>query len=101
MFQPGHEKKGGRKKGTPNRDKAQVRAIVECCLGKSIPERLMELVGGKNADPEAERDLLLDLMPYCYPKLASVEHSGEIANPEGSDAVKELTAELMKISGMK
>lgn len=94
-FEKGHKKLGGRKPGSINKSKAIVREIVEKALVKSIPERLLELSNGK---PELEAEVLLDLMPYCYPKLSAVEHSGELDNPAGNDAVKALTEELLKIT---
>lgn len=94
-FEYGHKKSRGRKPGSQNKSRQLVREIVESALKKSIPARLLELSKGS---PDVERETLLDLMPYCYPKLQAVEHSGEVANPDGNDAVKALTEELIKIT---
>lgn len=46
-----------------------MREVVEETLGKSIPERLLELA---KQQPENEVIILKELMPYCYCKLAPV-----------------------------
>lgn len=69
-FIKGQPKKGGRQKGTPNRSKVFVKEIVEAALGKSIPDRLLEIA---KAQPREEKEILLALLPYAYPKLQSTE----------------------------
>ncbi len=63
------KKTGGRKKGTPNKANRAFREILEEGLGKTIPERLLELI---QANPDHETETLLQLLPYCYCKLAPV-----------------------------
>lgn len=69
----------GRKKGALNQDKRIVRDIVEKALGKSLPDEIVSTLHALEDDEKART--LLGLMPYCYPKLQSVEVSG----PNGAD----------------
>lgn len=75
-FEPGHQKVGGRKKGTPNKAASEAREIVEKILGKSIPARLLEL----SKTPKEEREVLLSLLPYTYNKLQAIEVSGDMSH---------------------
>lgn len=98
MFKPGNKKIAGRQKGTPNKNKQVVREIVEAALGKSIPDRLIEIA---KSNPRLEAGILADLLPYAHPKLQAVEHSGEIGNTAASEAVKELSDWLKKTRELK
>lgn len=89
-FVKGQKKTGGMKKGFISPQKQIVREVIEKSLGKSIPERLMELSGG---DPDKETDILLDLMPYCYPKLQALQISHD---PSQDKSPKELVEEREK-----
>jgi hypothetical protein len=70
-FVKGQSKIGGRQKGSLNKNKLAVREIVEKALGKTIPESLLEIA--ESLDPEKRANLLMDLMPFCYPKLQTIE----------------------------
>lgn len=73
-FQKGHPKYGGIKKGTVRTERQLVREIVEAAYeGKPIPERLAEIA---KKSPQKEIDILLALMPYCYPKLQAIDLTG-------------------------
>lgn len=76
-FEPGHKKIGGRPKGGKNLKKVILREVIETALlGKSIPEYIMEKINTDprlKSDPRLEIDILMDLMPYCYPKVQAVE----------------------------
>jgi len=82
---------GGRKKGTLNR------------VTKEMRERISEFLGGEwdhfkemysRADEETQLKIVLDLIPYVTPKMASVEYK-EKAKP------KTYMDELDEISGEK
>lgn len=77
MFEKGHKKIGGRKKGSINKIKTTVREAVETALNGSLPEILIDQYS-LMSDPEAKVKLLLELMPYCYPKLSSQDVSMEL-----------------------
>lgn len=85
----------GIKKGQTHAEskKRTVREIVEACLGKTIPERLLEI--GKN-HPDKEADILEGLMPYTYPRLAAVEVKAEVDVP--TEAVNDLVEKLEKLA---
>lgn len=70
-WEKGKPKTGGRQKGVPNKSKTLVRDIVEKALGQTIPERLLDI--SQNLDPKEQASLLMDLMPFCYPKLQTIE----------------------------
>jgi hypothetical protein len=91
-FKKGKPKTGGVQKGGTHTKKA-VREIVEAALGgKTIPEEMLTLAG---ANPKLRLQVLEGLLPYSYPKLQAIEHSGEIGNP-ASEEVKELVEWLKK-----
>lgn len=89
-FKKGHQKYGGKKKGTPNGERRLAREIIENALQKSIPERLLELC---IIYPDKEPDILQSLMPFCYPKLQTMQISAE-PTPDGSSEVDGLVVWL-------
>lgn len=89
----GHPKWGGRKKGTPNKVNAAVREIVEQVLGKTIPERLLEIARDR---PREEPDILMALLPYSYPKLAQTQIIGDVTL-NASEEINRLVEEWEKL----
>lgn len=87
-FQKGHKKLGGRKKGSVGSEKRIAREIVEAALGGSIPGRLVQIA---KSNPTREPDILIALMPYCYPKLQNTEVKADVTTTESG-----LAQELMK-----
>lgn len=85
----------GIKKGQTHAEskKRTVREIVEACLGKTIPERLLEIA---EKHPEKEADILDGLMPYTYPRLAAVEMKAEVDIP--TETVDDLVQKLEKLA---
>lgn len=63
-------KTGGRARGTPNKRTQALKEILEG-KGISIPERIMAAL--PDLPIERQITVLLDLMPYLYPKRKSVE----------------------------
>jgi hypothetical protein len=74
QFQEGQEKPegSGRKVGAPNKKTMQLHAVFEE-LGLSVPERILELL--PKLTPIEQTKVLLELMPYLYPKRKAVEIS--------------------------
>lgn len=123
-FTPGHRKAGGRKKGTPNRPRITARERADA-MGVDPIEILLMFAAGdwkglgyqeafttkyspagieftEDTIPQAMRmKAAAEAAQYIEPKLKSVEHSGAIASPDHSAAVKELTAELIRITEEK
>jgi hypothetical protein len=88
------ERRGGRKKGVPNRVTTEQRHLVKALLDKKMPEleamidetrygieiekqtEQGTVVGRLNADPKGAADLMLKLMEFSIPKLGRQEHVG-------------------------
>lgn len=87
-------KTGGRSKGTPNKDKNLVRDIVEQCLGKSIPARLIEIA---KKDPRQEASILEGLMPYAYARMQAIEVTADVESNSTSEEVHYLVEWIKKI----
>ena len=66
----GTPKTGGRKKGTPNKDSTNLQAALKG-HGLDVVGRLTELLSV--ISPDRQVDVLLNLMPYLYPKRKSIE----------------------------
>lgn len=77
----------GRKKGTPDKKSLLVREVLEnhsINLAEQIVVRLPKLTSLEQVRA------LIQLLPYVYPKLTSVQHSGSIANPYMTLTLEEL-----------
>jgi hypothetical protein len=85
MFEAGHQKIGGRKKGTPN--KANALAVLPSLaqlVGEGITplEYLLSVMRDEGAPRELRIDAAAKACPYIHPKLASVEQ--RIGNADGT-----------------
>lgn len=72
-------KYGGRKKGTPNKSTADVRAAIALIAQNNIEKVQAWLL--EIDDPAKRVALFLDLCEYHIPKLARMEHTGEDGGP--------------------
>ena len=81
MFQPGHAKVGGRKKGTPNKTSATVRELLAAEGIDPIQKILREVE--QLLSPMDRIYVWLKILPYTYPQLKSVEISGDPDAPIG------------------
>lgn len=87
-FAPGHKKKGGRTKGTPNKKTEQWEQLGEQIIGKHS-ERFSEILEGLN-DVEF-MDRYIQVLNYFKPKLRNTESkidSGGLSKIIFEDAVK-------------
>jgi hypothetical protein len=66
-FQPGHAKVGGREKGTPNKARNEVRAVIEA-EGINLVEEFIENLKNYPHNPIAQNAHILKLMEWVYPK---------------------------------
>lgn len=81
QFKKGHEKKGGRQKGTPNKATKDVREAI-AVFARGNVERLqgwLDAIAEEN--PEKAADLYVKLLEYHVPKLARSEIAGDPDNP--------------------
>ena len=85
MFKPGHEKRGGRKKGTPNKKTQDLMAMCEA-RGINLFEAFLEIIEDVNADPNLRFSALKEAAQYVYPKRKAIEHS---VDPQKMDAMEE------------
>lgn len=73
-------KTGGRQKGTPNRATAEKAAEV-AASGLSPLDFLLQLMRDEKQPLAMRADAAKNAAPYVHPRLAAVEHSGEVAVP--------------------
>jgi hypothetical protein len=76
-------KSGGRLPGTPNKKTIELEGLVEQSLGMSVPEALLEIFH-QEANKDAKVRILLELMPYLYPKRKSIEATEVVADDQQS-----------------
>lgn len=84
----------GRKAGTPHKKSLLVKEVLEnhgINLAEQIVVRLPKL-----STLEQVR-ALVQLLPYVYPKLTAIQHSGSIDNPYMSMTLEELRSKGKKI----
>lgn len=96
VFEKGHTKLGGRKKGTPN--KKQYKKVAEILAEHDInlTEMILDLMD-ELTSPSAKIQTLLDLLPYCEAKKKESE-AEELPSSELDDAIAEADTEtLLKI----
>lgn len=90
MPRGGARKGAGRKKGSLT---AKTRAIAEQAVQTGITplEYMLKILADENANQARRDDMAKAAAPYCHPRLASVEHSGEmkIENRVSSDPIGE------------
>ena len=76
------ERRGGRKKGTPNKKTAELQARVaaEGITPLEVMVGAMRALWAKN-EAVAAAAIAKDAAPYLHPRLASVEYSGPYPGP--------------------
>lgn len=76
-FQKGEAKRGGRKKGTPN--KATLKREAEIAESGLTPlDYMLTMLRDVNAKMEDRMWAAEKAAPYVHPKLASVNHTGSL-----------------------
>lgn len=73
---PKGAKFGGRKKGTPNKATADVRAFIALIAKRNISK--VEQWLNQVEDPAKRVGLFLDMLEYYIPKLARTEHTTDV-----------------------
>jgi hypothetical protein len=74
------ERRGGRKKGTPNKATAKRQAEI-AASGLTPLEHMLRVMRDPKAAKDRRDDMAKAAAPYVHPKLASVEHSGPGGGP--------------------
>lgn len=92
-FEPGHQKLGGRKTGTPNRKTSLLNETLED-LGLNVPSKIVEIL--PQLPLEKQAGLLLGLMQFLYPKRKSIEVKAEIES-QPPPTEEEIKDRLLKI----
>jgi hypothetical protein len=87
------ERRGGRKKGTPNKVTAARQAAV-AESGLRPLDYLLAVMRDEGQPPQARLDAAKAAAPYVHPRLAAIEHSGEMAIVRHEDALAMLDLDL-------
>ena len=82
---------GGRQKGTPNKRTKEVRDLITNFVESKWDEFLSNY--DSIEDPEKKCYIMLQLLPYISPKMASVEYKGEAPVKTFKDELDELSEE--------
>jgi hypothetical protein len=70
-FKKGHEKAGGRAKGSPNETTKETREVLQMIISKELKKLPSYLAA--ITKPEMKAKLIIDLLPFVIPKLNSVD----------------------------
>lgn len=71
------ERRGGRKKGTPNKATAESRAVFAAMFGRLAPEAEGWVRAAAEKDPARGAELTLRMAEFHIPKLSRAEVTGE------------------------
>lgn len=71
-FKKGQKKIGGREKGSTNKDTEFKQAIKEGVKIEDILSKIAEM-----DKPTDQVDRMIKLLEFAYPKMKSIEHSGD------------------------
>lgn len=77
MVDQAGNKTGGRKRGTPNRSRAEVQDIAKR-LGIDPVEYMLSVVADPTTEPERRDRMAAAVAPYVRPKLQSIDHAGSV-----------------------
>jgi hypothetical protein len=70
-------KTGGRQKGTPNKKTAEMLAEI-AAAGEMPLDYMLRVMRDPTADNDRRDNMARAAAPYCHPRLAQIDHSGEI-----------------------
>lgn len=74
------ERRGGRQKGTPNKLTAARQAEI-AATGETPLQYMIRVMRDETVDSERRDEMAKAAAPYVHPRLAAIEHSGEINKP--------------------
>jgi hypothetical protein len=82
-------KTGGRTKGTPNKKTAELQATI-AAEGITPLAYMLSVMRDEANAPEMRLDAANKAAPFVHPKLAAIEHSGELNLLSHEDSLDEL-----------
>lgn len=80
-FKKGAVKRGGRKKGTPNKVTSDVREAIRKLAQDTFPNFCLWMNRAARRSPEKAAGLWLRMIEYHIPKLTRTEHTGLNGDP--------------------
>lgn len=92
-FEAGHDKKGGRQKGTPNKNTNKIREAFTKLVEDNLENMTLWLTEVASESPKEALDIISKMAEYTTPKLARVENKIET-----DDEVNEVKIEIVKRS---
>ena len=98
------ERRGGRRKGTPNKRTAALRKAIEtfAIAGEQPLEVMLSVMRNPDLPPMLRFDAACKAAPYVHPKLAAVQHGGKVDLGLGARldaAVKRLAEQEARANG--
>ena len=78
-FEPGRQKTGGRKPGTPNRKTSEIRETLHSIMDEEI-QHLPELL--KALEPAKRIEAVIRLMPYVMPRIQAETDGAQNYEPD-------------------
>ena len=92
-FKEGHEKKGGRQKGTPNKTTNTIREAFTKLVEDNLENMTTWLESVADTNPREALNIINQMAEYTTPKLARVENKIET-----DDSINEVKIEIVKRS---
>ena len=74
------ERRGGRKKGTPNKANAQLQAEI-AASGETPRDYMLRIMRDETVEPARRDDMAKAAARYVHPTFAAIEHTGEGGGP--------------------
>lgn len=93
----GKREGAGRKQGAPNRMSAEAREAAQA--GGITPLDYMLGVLRSSTDPAARMDAAKAAAPYVHPRLAAIEHTGDLELTHHDDARTVIAGLLSELAG--
>lgn len=92
-FKEGHEKLGGRQKGTPNKNTNKIREAFTKLVEDNLDNMTLWLTKVADDNPEKALTIINQMAEYTTPKLARVENKIET-----DEEINEVKIEIVKRS---